>query len=75
MPFNNSFFCSQYFNINSIFCSQYSIHYTRLRVSSSGAVECNVRAKNQIIHNITDLGNDVKVIYSPGFLTGQRYAN
>ena len=58
-----------------ITCSQYSIHYTRLRESPSGFVECNVRPTQQQIGNITRIGTDGSmIIYSPGFYdTPPRY--
>lgn len=56
--------------------NQYSIHYTRLRQSTSGYLECNVRAKEQLVTNITDLGTqEMRIMYSPGFIKGENYTN
>ena len=53
----------------SFFGSQYSVHHTRLRESSSGYLECNVRASEQIVSDITSLGTqEMRVLYSPGFI-------
>ena len=52
-------------------CSQYSVHHTRLRQSSSGYLECNVRAREQDIRTISNLGTDeLRILYSPGFILG-----
>ncbi|CAI8036337.1 hypothetical protein GBAR_LOCUS20360 [Geodia barretti] len=51
--------------------NQYSVHHTRLRQSSSGYLECNVRAREQDIRTISNLGTDeLRILYSPGFILG-----
>ncbi|CAI8036334.1 hypothetical protein GBAR_LOCUS20360 [Geodia barretti] len=56
--------------------NQYSVHHTRLRQSSSGYLECNVRAREQDIRTISNLGTDeLRILYSPGFILGVPYDN
>lgn len=58
----------------SFYRSQYSIHHTRLRQSTSGYLECNVRASEQLVTDITDLGTqEMRIMYSPGFIQGEEY--
>lgn len=53
--------------------SEYSVHHTRLRQGSSGFLECNVRAAQQDIRGITNLGTDeMRIMFSPGFVLNEQ---
>ena len=66
----------QLFNVDcisllSLLCSEYSVHYTRIKPNSFGHPQCNVRAKDQYVGAIPDLGTEeMRIMYSQGFITG-----